>query len=103
MTVKAQRSLDQTEQTESLEQPDRIQANERKVLAIFRDTLEVDVDVDTDVIANGMLDSLAFVKLLVELESQFGMEVDLSRLDLEDFGSVARIARLVPPGEDGTR
>lgn len=62
---------------------------------IFRDSLELDVGVDTEVIENGMLDSLAFVKLLVELENEFGIKIDLTALDLDDFSSVTRVARLV--------
>lgn len=68
---------------------------ESRIHRIFRDGLELHVDVDTDVIADGILDSLAFVRLLVSLEEEFGLEVNLAELDLEDFSSVSSIARLV--------
>jgi acyl carrier protein len=42
-----------------------------------------------------MLDSLAFVQLLVSLEEEFGLEVDLADMDLDDFSSVSSVARLV--------
>lgn len=68
---------------------------------IFRDSLELDVEVDTDVIAGGMLDSLAFVQLLLALEEEFGVKVDLSDLELDDFNSVASVARLVTENAKG--
>ena len=68
---------------------------ESRVHRIFRDGLELDVEVDTDVIAGGLLDSLGFVQLLVSLENEFGLEVSLAEMELEDFSSVSRIARLV--------
>ena len=72
---------------------------ESRIHRIFRDGLELQVDVDTDVIVGGILDSLSFVRLLVSLEEEFGLEVNLAELDLEDFSSVSSIARLV--GENG--
>lgn len=68
---------------------------ESRVHRIFRDGLELQVDVGTDVIATGMLDSLAFVRLLVSLEEEFGLEVNLAEMDLDDFNSVSSVARLV--------
>jgi D-alanine--poly(phosphoribitol) ligase subunit 2 len=73
---------------------------ESRVHRIFRDGLELDVEVDTDVIAGGLLDSLAFVQLLVSLEEEFGLEVNLAEMEIEDFSSVSRIARLVTSGRD---
>ncbi len=71
---------------------------ESRVHRIFRDSLELDVEVDTDVIAAGLLDSLAFVQLLVSLEEEFGLEVNLAEMELEDFSTVSSIARLVAAG-----
>jgi acyl carrier protein len=59
--------------------------------------------VDTDVIAGGMLDSLAFVQLLVSLENEFGVKMNLADLDLDDFSSVSNIARLVSANGNGAR
>lgn len=75
--------------------PPRHPGIESSVHRIFRDSLELDVEMDTDVIAGGMLDSLAFVQLLLALEEEFGVRFDLSELELDDFSSVASVARLV--------
>lgn len=66
-----------------------------EVHRIFRDELELEVDVDTDVIESGVLDSIGFVRLLVALEDRFGVTVDVAELELDDFSSVSRIADLV--------
>jgi len=76
---------------------------ESRVHRIFRDGLELDVEVDTDVIAGGLLDSLAFVQLLVSLEEEFGLEVNLAEMELEDFSTVTSIARLVSASGHGAR
>jgi D-alanine--poly(phosphoribitol) ligase subunit 2 len=81
--------------------PQQLDGVESKVQRIFRDSLELDVEVDTDVIAGGMLDSLAFVQLLVSLENEFGVKMYLADLDLDDFSTVANIARLVSANGNG--
>lgn len=68
---------------------------ESRIHRIFLDVLQLDVGVDTEVVEGELLDSLGFVQLLVELEKEFGIEVDIAELELEDFGSVGRIARYV--------
>jgi acyl carrier protein len=68
---------------------------EARVRALFLSGLELDVDADTDVIESGVLDSIAFVQLLVDLEREFGISVRMGSLDLDDFRSVRSIARHV--------
>jgi acyl carrier protein len=74
---------------------------ESTIHRIFVDQLELDVEVDTDVLESGILDSVAFVHLLMELEQEFGLRVDVTELQLEDFSSVARIARFVSAKSGG--
>jgi acyl carrier protein len=74
---------------------------ESTIHRIFVDQLELDVDVDTDVLTSGILDSVAFVQLLMELEQEFGLRVDVTELQLDDFTSVARIARFVSASRNG--
>lgn len=73
---------------------------ETKVHRIFRESLELDVGVDTDVIEEGLLDSLAFVQLLLALEEEFGVKVDLADLELDDFSTITSIARLVSTNKE---
>ena len=76
------------------------QGLELRIHKIFVDQLALQVDVETDVIDNGMLDSVAFVQLLVGLEQEFGVTVDVAALQLDDFRSISRIAQFVAAGPD---
>jgi methoxymalonate biosynthesis acyl carrier protein len=56
--------------------------------------LEVPSD-ETDLFETGLLDSLAFVELLVLLERQFGVTTSVDDLKVDNFNSVAHIAAYV--------
>jgi len=58
-------------------------------------TILVDVRDDEDLIENAVLDSLALVELLFELERRFDVVLVVGELDIENFRSVSRIAQLV--------
>lgn len=47
---------------------------------------------DTDLFKSGMMDSLAFVNMLLHLEKEFGLKFSLDEIDLEKFRSIASIA-----------
>ena len=47
---------------------------------------------ELDLIAAGLLDSLVFVDLLVQLEHEFGVQIDLDDLEVDNFRSIASIA-----------
>jgi acyl carrier protein len=67
-----------------------------RVRLLIRDVLDVDpANNDTDLIDAGLLDSLALVAMIAELEQEFAVELPLEDLDVECFRSVARIARFV--------
>jgi D-alanine--poly(phosphoribitol) ligase subunit 2 len=51
--------------------------------------------VDKDLIGTGLLDSLALVELLAQLEEVFGVSISADDLELEDFRSIASIAGFV--------
>ena len=50
---------------------------------------------EMDLLAAGILDSLALVQLLLYLEQHFGLKIVMEQLDIEDLRSVRSIARLV--------
>lgn len=67
-----------------------------RIRCIFRDSLAVEVpDVTTDVIETGLLDSLALVTLLFELEQEFEITIPLDDLDVESLRTVERIVSFV--------
>ena len=49
----------------------------------------------TDLLETGALDSMALVRLLIHLESQFGLNLPLGSLGIDPFRSVITIAELV--------
>jgi acyl carrier protein len=66
----------------------------QKLTELFAKKLSLDVpSVDTDLIGTGLLDSLALVELLAQLEETFSVSVSID--DLEHFRSIASIAGFI--------
>jgi len=73
-----------------------------RIQALFEDALSIPAPApDVDIIARGLLDSLALVTLLFEMEVEFGVQIPLDSLEIEDFRTIDRIARLVAAENDG--
>jgi acyl carrier protein len=67
-----------------------------RIERFFTDVLQVDPPgADVDLFDEGILDSLAFVELLLHLERAFGLAVMVDDLELENFKSIARIASFI--------
>jgi D-alanine--poly(phosphoribitol) ligase subunit 2 len=67
-----------------------------QVADVFRRSLNLDVpSPDTELFETGLLDSLAFVELLVALEQDFGVTTSVEDLEVDNFRSIARIAEFV--------
>ena len=69
---------------------------ELRILSLVTDDMQLPVpDVATDLIDEGILDSLVLVDLIARLEATFGFEIDLSDLEIDEFRSVRQIATYV--------
>lgn len=67
-----------------------------RIAAIFRGVLDREVpSVETDLFETGVLDSLAFVELLLQLEREYGVTTSVEDLDADNFRTIARIALFV--------
>lgn len=67
-----------------------------RIANLFSGALNLDVpSVDTDLFDTGVLDSLAFVELLLQLEREFGVATGIDDLEVDNFRSIARIADFV--------
>lgn len=67
-----------------------------RILALVRDSVGVEIEDPTaDLLASGIIDSLAFVSLLLAIEEAFSISIDIEELELADFQSVAHIARFI--------
>jgi D-alanine--poly(phosphoribitol) ligase subunit 2 len=72
------------------------EATQVKVLEVFRQVLGIEVpSPDTDLIEMGLLDSLALVTLVVELEQRCSISIPFETLDVDDFRTVQSIARML--------
>ena len=70
----------------------QISGLEERVLRVFRDGLNIEVpSADTNLLEEGLLDSLTFVDLLMHLEREFGVKPAIESINLEDFRSVSAI------------
>jgi len=64
--------------------------------ALFVECFHIEVpSSDTDLLETGILDSLQFVELLLQLEQRFGFRIRIDDIALDDLRTLARIARLV--------
>ena len=71
-------------------------ALQQQVAALFAEKLNLDVpSVETDLIGAGLLDSLALVELLAQLEETFSVSISIDDLELENFRSINSIAGFV--------
>ena len=67
-----------------------------RIARLIRDVIGVEVpSADTDLIEGGLLDSLALVSLLAEIEREFGFELPLDSLEVDDFRTVGTAAAYV--------
>ena len=75
--------------------PDSNRLRER-IAGVFSGALHLDVPAfDTDLFDTGVLDSLAFVELLLQLEREFGVTTSVDDLEVENFRSIDSIADFV--------
>jgi len=71
-------------------------ALQQQVVSLFAEKLNLDVaSVETDLIETGLLDSLALVELLAELEESFDVSISTDDLELENFRNIKSIAVFV--------
>ena len=67
-----------------------------RIVRVFSGPLNLDIPSDdTDLFESGVLDSLAFVELLLHLEREFGVTTSIDDLEVENFRSIARIVEFV--------
>lgn len=75
-----------------------------RIQALFEDALSIPAPApEVDIIDLGLLDSLALVTLLFEMEVEFGVQIPLDSLEIEDFRTLERIAALVTSENHGPR
>ena len=67
-----------------------------RIARVLRETLGVEVPApDTDLLETGLIDSLGLISLLAEIEREFGFELPLDTLEVDDFRTVETAAAYV--------
>jgi acyl carrier protein len=67
-----------------------------RIGSVIAGALHIEVpSFDTDLFDTGVLDSLAFVELLVQLEQEFGVTTSVDDLEADNFRSIASIADFI--------
>jgi acyl carrier protein len=67
-----------------------------RVVELIRDVLQVEVpSADADLVAEGLIDSLALVSLITEVELEFAIRLPIAEFDLSRFRSAEQIATVV--------
>lgn len=63
---------------------------------LFTNRLNLEVpSVEADLVDTGVLDSLTLIDLLLSLEQEFGVEVSLEEVAIDNFRSIANITQYV--------
>lgn len=67
-----------------------------QIAGVFSGALHVDVPTfQTDLFDAGVLDSLAFIELLLQLEREFGVTTSVDDLESDNFRSIDNIAAFI--------
>lgn len=67
-----------------------------RVEHVLRERLNLEVPArDTDLLEQGILDSLLLIDLLMQLETEFALTISLDDLEIDAFRSVGAIAKFV--------
>ena len=67
-----------------------------RISKLISEGIHIEVpSVGTDLFDAGLLDSLAFVELLLILEREFGIQISIEELEIDRFRSIERIAEFV--------
>jgi acyl carrier protein len=75
-----------------------------RIQALFEQALNIPAPApDVDIIERGLLDSLALVTLLFEIEVEFGVQIPLDSLEVDDFRTIERLARLTTAADRGSQ
>mgnify|MGYP002623437435 CR=1 FL=1 len=73
---------------------DNLNDSVRAVLIQIRKEIEPHLD-ETDLVTNGLIDSLDIMNLIMKLEETFDIEIDPEDVVAENFDSVAAIIALI--------
>lgn len=74
----------------------QVDDNIERVRSLMLHAMHIEVDsIDTDLIETGVIDSLALVELIFQVEKELGISIRLDEVSVEPFRTVKGIAELL--------
>ena len=70
--------------------PDRLEAVRRLVAGRLKRRLSIGDD--TPLVSGGLIDSMSIVDLILDLQTELGVEIPVSEVQPDDFDSINKIA-----------
>ncbi len=68
---------------------------EEQLAGYFRERIDAEVAVDTQLIENGLIDSMGIQELIAFIESAYNLEFEMDDLTVENFGTINDIRNLI--------
>jgi methoxymalonate biosynthesis acyl carrier protein len=67
-----------------------------RIAALFLEKLNLEVPAtEIDLLETRIIDSLAFVELLLHVEQEFGFQISIDEFEMDHFRSIAKIAAFI--------
>jgi methoxymalonate biosynthesis acyl carrier protein len=67
-----------------------------RIAALFLEKLNLEVPAtEIDLLETRMIDSLAFVELLVHIEQEFGFQISIDEFEMDHFRSIAKLTAFI--------
>jgi acyl carrier protein len=81
---------------DAAQEPSSVSARIERLHELFRREFKIEVpSAETDLLGEGLLDSLQLIELLLHLEAEFHMSISFDALEVEDFQCLRSIAELL--------
>lgn len=67
-----------------------------QIRKLFEEKMELEVSsMEDDLLNMGILDSLGLMNLLLHIENEFGLQISIDDLELDNFRTIATIAEFI--------
>lgn len=68
---------------------------EDKLIAYFKDNFDAEVTIKTNLIDDGIIDSMGVISLITFINQVFGVEFDMDDMTVDKLGTIASITKLI--------
>jgi acyl carrier protein len=68
---------------------------EEQLIDYFKKLTDVEVTPDTPLIESGLIDSMGVMSLIALLEHEYGLDLDMDDLTIENFATITHIKSLI--------